>query len=99
MLTTMTGGRDILVVGQKSGMTYGLDPDRQGTVLWEYRAGQGSIWGGIQWGAAVDQEQAYFQVSDIRTPTPGGLHDVRLGTGERAGYQPRLHVIGIAGPT
>src|SRR6266536_1573957 len=26
------------------------------------------IWGGIQWGAAVDGDRAYFPVSDIRTP-------------------------------
>jgi polyvinyl alcohol dehydrogenase (cytochrome) len=99
MLTTMSSGKDIIVVGQKSGMTYGLDPDRQGAVLWEYRAGQGSIWGGIQWGAAVDQEQAYFPVSDIRTPTPGGLHAVNLATGKRAWYQPPLPVTCKAGPT
>jgi polyvinyl alcohol dehydrogenase (cytochrome) len=68
-------------------MAYGLDPDRQGAVLWEYRAGQGSIWGGIQWGAAVDGELAYLPVSDIRTQTPGGLHAVRIATGERAWYQ------------
>jgi polyvinyl alcohol dehydrogenase (cytochrome) len=99
MLTTMASGKDILVVGQKSGMAFGLDPDRQGAVLWEYRAGQGSIWGGIQWGAAVDQELAYFPVSDIRTPTPGGLHAVKLATGERAWYQPPLPVTCKTGPT
>jgi polyvinyl alcohol dehydrogenase (cytochrome) len=99
MLTTMKDGKDILVVGQKSGMAYGLDPDRQGTVLWEYKAGQGSIWGGIQWGAAVDSDQAYFPVSDIRTPTPGGLHAVKLATGERAWYQPPIPVTCKAGPT
>ena len=57
-------------------------------MLWQYRAGEGSIWGGIQWGAAVDGERAYFPVSDIRTPKPGGLHAVSLATGERAWYVP-----------
>lgn len=88
MLTTARDGRDILVVGQKSGMAFGLDPDREGAVLWEYRAGQGSIWGGIQWGAAVDVEQVYLPVSDIRLKEPGGLHAVSLVTGERLWYQP-----------
>jgi polyvinyl alcohol dehydrogenase (cytochrome) len=88
MFTTLSDNRDIIVVGQKSGMAYAMDPDKQGEVIWEYRAGQGSIWGGIQWGAAVDREQAYLPVSDIRTPAPGGLHAVRLATGERAWYQP-----------
>ncbi len=88
MLTTLANGRDVLVVAQKSGMAYALDPDKEGAILWEYRAGQGSIWGGIQWGAAVDAERAYLPVSDIRTPTPGGLHAVDLLTGQRAWYQP-----------
>ncbi len=86
MLVTLADGRDIIVVGQKSGMTYAIDPDKDGAELWQYRAGEGSIWGGIQWGAAVDGDRAYFPVSDIRTPKPGGLHAVGLTTGERAWY-------------
>jgi polyvinyl alcohol dehydrogenase (cytochrome) len=88
MLTTLPDGRDIIVVGQKSGMTYAIDPDKEGALLWQYRAGEGSIWGGIQWGAAVDGDRAYFPVSDIRLPKPGGLHAVALMTGERAWYVP-----------
>jgi len=88
MLTTLADGRDLLVVGQKSGMTYALDPDKQGATVWQYRAGEGSIWGGIQWGAAVSADRAFFPVSDIRNPKPGGLHAVDLRTGERAWYVP-----------
>lgn len=88
MLTTLPTGRDVIVVAQKSGWVYGLDPDREGTVLWRYRAGQGSIWGGVQWGAAVDESTAYVPVSDIRTETPGGLHAVDVATGARRWYQP-----------
>ncbi len=90
MLVTRPDGRDVIVVGQKSGMTFAIDPDKEGELLWQYRAGEGSIWGGIQWGAAVDGERAYFPVSDIRTPKPGGLHAVNLTTGERAWYVPPL---------
>ena len=88
MLVTSAGGKDVIVVGQKNGMTYALDPEKEGAVIWEYRAGQGSIWGGIQWGGAVDETNAYFPVSDIRTPKPGGLHAVNLATGEQAWYVP-----------
>jgi polyvinyl alcohol dehydrogenase (cytochrome) len=88
MLATLPDGRDVIVVGQKSGMTYAIDPDKEGALLWQYRAGEGSIWGGIQWGAAVDHDHAYFPVSDIRNPKPGGLHAVSLTTGERAWYVP-----------
>jgi polyvinyl alcohol dehydrogenase (cytochrome) len=90
MLVTLPDGRDVIVVGQKSGRAFAIDPDKEGALLWQYHAGQGSIWGGIQWGAAVDGERAYFPVSDIRTPKPGGLHAVGLMTGERAWYVPPL---------
>lgn len=88
MLVTLPGGRDVIVAAQKSGNAFAIDPDEQGAQLWTYHAGEGSIWGGIQWGAAVDGERAYFPVSDIRTPKPGGLHAVGVATGERAWYQP-----------
>jgi len=88
MLVTLPDNREVLIVGQKSGMTFAIDPDKEGAILWQYRAGEGSIWGGVQWGAAVDGERAYFPVSDIRTPKPGGLHAVSLATGERAWYVP-----------
>ena len=81
-LVTMTNGDDLLVIGQKSGMTYGLDPDREGAIVWEYRAGAGSELGGIEWGFAVDGDMAYFANSDVMTLTPGGLSAVRLRTGE-----------------
>jgi polyvinyl alcohol dehydrogenase (cytochrome) len=84
MLTTLPGGRDIIVIGQKSGIGFALDPEKNGDVIWQYRAGQGGALGGIEWGSAVDAEQAYFAVSDITRPQPGGLHAVRLSTGERA---------------
>jgi polyvinyl alcohol dehydrogenase (cytochrome) len=81
-LVTMTNGDDLLVIGQKSGMTYGLDPDREGAIVWEYRVGAGSALGGIEWGFAVDGDMAYFANSDVITPNPGGLSAVRLRTGE-----------------
>lgn len=82
------GERDVIVIGQKSGVAFAMDPDRGGEVLWQYRAGQGGVLGGIEWGAAVDGERAYFAVSDITTPQPGGLHAVSLTTGQRAWYAP-----------
>ena len=38
-LITLADGRDLLVVTQKSGVGYALDPDREGAVVWEYRWG------------------------------------------------------------
>jgi polyvinyl alcohol dehydrogenase (cytochrome) len=59
-----------------------------GEVVWEYRAGRGGVLGGIEWGSRVDGERAYFAVSDILLPQPGGLHAVTLATGQRAWFAP-----------
>jgi polyvinyl alcohol dehydrogenase (cytochrome) len=83
---TRAAGRDMLVIAQKSGVAFALDPQHDGEVMWEYRAGQGGVLGGIEWGAAVDGEYAYFAVSDILQPKPGGMHAVRLATGQRAWF-------------
>jgi polyvinyl alcohol dehydrogenase (cytochrome) len=87
ILTTMANGRDMLVIPQKSGVGYGLDPDKEGEMVWQYRFGKGSAIGGV-WGAAVDQQQAYFAAADYMTQAPGGLHAVRLDTGARVWYTP-----------
>jgi polyvinyl alcohol dehydrogenase (cytochrome) len=90
MLTRTPAGRDLIVIGQKSGVGFALDPEKMGEIVWEYRAGRGGVLGGIEWGSAVDAERAYFAVSDILLPQPGGLHAVMLATGQRAWFaQPR----------
>jgi polyvinyl alcohol dehydrogenase (cytochrome) len=88
MLTTLSGGQDIIVIGQKSGIGFAMDPENSGDLIWQYRAGQGGALGGIEWGSAVDADHAYFAVSDVTRPQPGGLHAVRLATGERAWMAP-----------
>ena len=86
MLTKLPNGKDVLVAGQKSGVGWALDPENRGAVLWQYRAGKGSALGGMEFGSAVDADQAYFAVSDIIGPAPGGLHAVKLADGARAWY-------------
>jgi polyvinyl alcohol dehydrogenase (cytochrome) len=86
ILTKLPNGRDVIIVGQKSGVGFALDPDKQGAALWQYHAGVGSALGGIEWGVAADAEHAYFPVSDMFLPKPGGLHAVNIATGERAWF-------------
>ncbi len=88
MLVKRSNGRDAIVVGQKSGQAWAIDPDTRGAVLWEYRAGRGGTLGGIEWGPAVDATNAYFAVSDFRLDNPGGLHAVNLVSGQRAWMTP-----------
>ena len=80
VLTRTAAGRDLVIVQQKSGMAYALDPDK-GTKVWEYRTSQGSGLGG-QWGAAADATQAYFGVNGTMSMNPGGVHAVKVDTGE-----------------
>jgi len=87
-LATLPDGRDLIIIGQKSGLAYALDPDRKGEPVWRYRASSGSGLGGIQWGLAVDGALAYLPVSDIYSAAPGGLHAVNLATGTRVWYTP-----------
>jgi polyvinyl alcohol dehydrogenase (cytochrome) len=88
VLATLPTGRQLIIAGQKSGVVYALDPDKQGQQVWRYRAGGGSGLGGIQWGIAADADRAYVPVAEIYSPTPGGLHAIDLATGTRAWYAP-----------
>lgn len=80
-------GRELLVVPQKSGVLYALDPDNAGAVVWEYRFGDGSALGG-QWGAAADARRAYVGVGGSLSEIQGGVHAVDLETGTRAWFAP-----------
>ena len=96
ILRDLPGGKRILICGQKSGILWGLDPDERGKVLWQTRVGAGGPLGGIEWGPTADLENAYVAVSDLtsRGPTlPGGLHAVKLTTGEKiwSTPAPELH--------
>ena len=88
ILAKLPDGKDRIVVGQKSGIAWALDPDKRGEVVWQYRAGKGGALGGMEWGSAVDTVNAYFPVSDMSSPQPGGLHAVNLQTGERTWFAP-----------
>ena len=85
MLRTLAGSRRILVVGQKSGVVYGLDPEHAGAVLWQTRVSRGGPQGGVIWGGASDANTAYFGISDWDPGKPeagGGLTALRLADGK-----------------
>jgi polyvinyl alcohol dehydrogenase (cytochrome) len=78
------GGRDLILIGQKSGVLYALDPDDMGRKVWETRLGQGGgLMGGIMWGLATDGQTAYVGVADPNRPdgTPG-VYAVRVSDGQ-----------------
>ena len=101
ILLTLTGGRRVLLAGQKSGVVHALDPDANGEVLWQTRIGRGGTMGGVQWGSATDGTNVYVALSDIgrvmltySTSTDadpkqgGGMFALRLSDGERVWYTP-----------
>jgi polyvinyl alcohol dehydrogenase (cytochrome) len=90
ILRNLPGGKRVLVVGQKSGLMWGVDPDNEGKVLWQYRAGKGSALGGVEWGTAADDTNVYVPVSDVLAPPneAGGIHAVKLATGEKVWSTP-----------
>ena len=87
LLTTLPTGRDLLVVGQKLGVVYALDPDRRGAVVWLAKVSRGGALGGVHWGVAAGEGRVYVPISDRATPVdpPGlarpGLHALDLVTG------------------
>ena len=58
------GNKQILVAGQKSGIVYGVDPDK-GQTLWKTAVGAGSPLGGIEWGIGADSKYVFVPNSDI----------------------------------
>ena len=87
LIARTPAGRELLVVPQKSGVLYALDPDNAGAIVWEYRFGDGSALGG-QWGAAADDRRAYVGVGGSQSEIQGGMHAIDLETGLRAWYTP-----------
>jgi polyvinyl alcohol dehydrogenase (cytochrome) len=90
ILEKLDDGRAVLLAGQKSGMVYALDPDRQGAILWQARVGQGGTVGGVEWGMASDGQQVYAATSDVvRNQSPSAdpldprpqLADPKIGGG------------------
>lgn len=85
------GKRDLIVVPQKSGIAYALDPDRQGAIVWQQQFGNASGLGG-QWGGAVDATHFYTGTNGFLA-VPGGMTALRLTDGSIAwqqGPQPLL---------
>ena len=89
ILTRDENGREVLLIGQKSGMVYALDPANSGELLWEQRAGSGGTMGGIHYGMSASPEALFVGVSDLPTNNPynvgpghPGIHALSLSTGD-----------------
>jgi polyvinyl alcohol dehydrogenase (cytochrome) len=86
MIVKRADGRDLLVVGQKSGTVWALDPDNNGALVWSQKIGVGGGNGGIHWGTATDGTRVFVPMNDREAkpelPLSGpGLHALDLATG------------------
>ena len=92
--------RRALVIGQKSGMVHALDPDAEGKILWQTRAGAGGLLGGSQWGSAADNQRIYVAISDVVVHS---IADAAVPGGHRIALDPKkgggLHAIDLKSGT
>ncbi len=104
ILRTLPSGKRVLLAGQKSGVVHAVDPDQDGKILWQQRAGAGGILGGIQWGPAADEANIYVALSDVEVnlrrsqegsittsidnTKGGGITAYSIETGEKLWFTP-----------
>jgi polyvinyl alcohol dehydrogenase (cytochrome) len=84
ILRTLPNGKRVLVAAAKSGNIFGLDPDRNGALLWKVslakeRPGSGGL---LRWGGAADEQNVYFGL------LTGGMVALRLADGGRVWFTP-----------
>jgi polyvinyl alcohol dehydrogenase (cytochrome) len=101
MLRSLGGGKRIIVVSDKGGTVYGIDPDHEGQILWKKKIAAGGVNGGTMWGGASDEAAAYIGISDFTAGKPevgGGLLALQLATGEKLWMTPAPKPTCIATP-
>jgi polyvinyl alcohol dehydrogenase (cytochrome) len=84
LLVDIGNGRQLIVVGNKTGVIFGFDPDAAGKIVWEQRVARGSSSGGVFWGSATDGMNIYAANADFFAENPaasGGMHAVAVRTG------------------
>ncbi|MGO9514890.1 MAG: PQQ-binding-like beta-propeller repeat protein [Steroidobacteraceae bacterium] len=64
ILRTLASGKQVILAGPRSGVVYGLDPERGGEILWRSQAAEGeAATGGVEWGPAADHHSLYVALS------------------------------------
>ena len=90
------GERDYLLVGQKSGDVYALDPDKGGAVVWHNKVGRGGFLGGVHWGMSANAESLFVPIADTTItgrftgPVSPGIHALDPTSGEVRWYTPSV---------
>ena len=72
---TDPSGAALLLVGQKNGWVYALDPDAMGKILWKERIGRGGIQGGVHFGMAREGGSLFVPIADLADGHDGRKYD------------------------
>jgi polyvinyl alcohol dehydrogenase (cytochrome) len=92
MLRSLGGGKRVLVISDKAGVVFGIDPDHEGKILWKQKIASGGVNGGTMWGGGADDHNtAYIGISDFTASKPetgGGLIAIQMATGEKLWLTP-----------
>jgi polyvinyl alcohol dehydrogenase (cytochrome) len=80
---------NVMLVSQKSGWVYALDPEKLGQLIWQSKIGEGGTSGGIMFGSSSDGHKLYAALSDakrlgagIDPSTGGGLVALSIDQGK-----------------
>ena len=94
MLLNLSGGKQVLLAGNKSGNIYAMNPD-DGKLIWDIKVSKGGTSGGIFWGPATDGQNIYAALNDVvRNGTEidpnkgGGMVAVSVASGEKVWFTP-----------
>ena len=91
LIAQIDDDRDILVLGQKSGVAYGVNIDT-GEILWSQRLGHGGTQGGVHFGMAAEEGKVFVPIVDMadthdareynEAERGSGVHAVDAATGD-----------------
>lgn len=77
LLIGLAGGRDMVVVGQKSGVVHGVAAD-SGEIVWQTRLGHGGTQGGVHFGLAAEGSRVYVPITDLADTHDGRVYDTSI---------------------
>ncbi|RVQ64843.1 pyrrolo-quinoline quinone [Croceicoccus ponticola] len=97
VLAKTKAGKDMILLGQKSSIAYGVDPDTR-QLVWKKQVGRGGVVGGIHFGMAAHDGVLYVPVSDVPDgnkydiPPNPGMFALDIATGEYVWQAPSKDV-------
>ena len=84
ILRTLPNGKRVLIAAAKSGNVFGLDPDRNGALIWKVSLAKEppNAGGLLRWGGGADEENVYYGLQT------GGMVALRIADGKQAWFSP-----------